>query len=79
MSKTPGNSVRSNPELIREAVAASGLSARRFAERIMARDERTIRRWVAGDTEIPPVARRWLEDWIALSAAARARVVKALE
>jgi ribosome-binding protein aMBF1 (putative translation factor) len=69
----------SDPELIRASIEASGLSARRFAERIMARDERTLRRWSAGDTEIPPVARRWLEDWLALSAAARLRVVKALD
>ncbi len=66
-------------ELVRDAIEASGLSARRFAERIMARDERTIRRWVAGDTEIPPIARRWLEDWTALSNAARERVVKVLD
>jgi ribosome-binding protein aMBF1 (putative translation factor) len=68
-----------DPDLIRAAIEASGLSARRFAERIMARDERTLRRWSAGDTNIPPIARRWLENWLELSAAARARVVKDLD
>jgi len=69
----------SDPELIKAAVAASGLSARRFAERIMARDERTLRRWSAGDTEIPPIARRWLENWLELTNVGRARVVMSLD
>jgi ribosome-binding protein aMBF1 (putative translation factor) len=67
-----------DPELIREAIEASGLSARRFAERILARDERTVRRWVAGDTDIPPIARRWLEGWLALSKATRSRIIREL-
>lgn len=65
-------------DLIRSAIAASGLSARQFAERVMARDERTIRRWSSGDIAIPPQARDWLTRWLAISDAARERVVRAL-
>jgi hypothetical protein len=69
----------SDPELISAAITASGLSGRRFAERVMARDERTVRLWRAGTTRIPPLARMWLERWIALSDAARERIVRALD
>lgn len=61
-------------DLIQAAIAASGLSARRFAERIMARDERTVRRWSSGEV-IPPIARQWLEDWCALPERDRVRVI----
>lgn len=47
-------------ELLRRAITASGLSARRFAEDVMVRDERTVRRWIAGDVEIPAVVLRKL-------------------
>ena len=68
-----------DPDLVRAAIDASGLSARRFAERIIGRDERTVRRWVAGATEIPPVARAWLEHWTSLSDTARDRIVRYLD
>jgi hypothetical protein len=64
--------------LILAAVEASGLSARRFAERILSRDERTVRRWSAGDPAIPPVAREWLEAWLALTKKDRATIVRLL-
>ncbi len=67
-----------DPELIAAAIEASGLSARRFAERVVSRDERTVRRWVAGDIDMPPIARAWLKRWLALSDATRARIVGAL-
>lgn len=52
-------------EVIRAAVAASGLSTREFAYEIMAgRDERTVRRWLLGET-MPPKVRAWLEAWLA--------------
>ena len=66
------------PGLIRAAIAGSGLSARQFAERILSRDERTIRRWVSGEVEPPPQAQRWLTRWVALPAADRATVVRLL-
>jgi hypothetical protein len=34
-------------------IAASGLSARRYAVEVLLRNERTIRRWLAGDSPIP--------------------------
>lgn len=49
------------PDLLRSAIAASGVSARRFAEDVMGRDERTLRRWSSGEVEIPPLALRWLQ------------------
>jgi hypothetical protein len=65
-------------ELISASITASGLSARRFAEHVLARDERTIRRWVAGEIAIPPQAREWLVHWLTLSEATRQRIVGAL-
>lgn len=48
-------------ELLSAAIKQSGLSARRFAREIMLRDERTIRRWLAGDSPIPEAVMRFLE------------------
>lgn len=47
-------------ELLERAIAKSGLSARRFAVEVLTRDERTIRRWLAGDRPIPQVVRKKL-------------------
>lgn len=47
--------------LLRAAIEASGLSARRFAVEILLRDERTVRRWLAGDSPIPEPVVRFLE------------------
>ncbi len=49
-------------DLLRRAVEASGMSARRFATEVMIRDERTIRRWLAGEY-MPDAPRQWLERW----------------
>jgi hypothetical protein len=48
---------------LRAAIARSGLSARAFAAHVLTRDERTVRRWLAGDSPIPvPVLQsRWLD------------------
>ncbi len=40
-------------ELLRARVEASGLSARRFATEVLRRDERTLRRWLSGESPIP--------------------------
>lgn len=48
-------------DLLRAAIDASGLSARRFAVEVLIRDERTIRRWLAGDSPIPATVIKWLE------------------
>jgi hypothetical protein len=42
-------------DLLAAVIAASGLSARRWAEDVAWRDERTIRRWLAGDSPIPAI------------------------
>lgn len=53
----------SNPaEILRRAIEASGLSARRFATEILLRDERTIRRWLAGDRPIPKAVLAFLTE-----------------
>ena len=40
------------------------LSLRSFAETVMVRDERTVRRWRAGTVPIPAVATRRLEQYM---------------
>jgi len=42
-------------ETLRDAISVSGLSIREFADRVLVRDQRTIRRWLAGDRPIPEV------------------------
>lgn len=39
--------------LLEADIQRSGLSARQYAMKIMLRDERTIRRWLARDAPIP--------------------------
>ena len=39
-------------ELVAAAVAASGLSARTYATRVLRVNERTVRRWLAGESAI---------------------------
>ncbi len=68
----------SDVEIIAAAIKASGLSAKRFAERILSRDERTVRRWQSGEIAIPPLARDWLARWLDLTDAARKRIVLTL-
>jgi hypothetical protein len=46
--------------LLRAAIDSSGLSARRFAVRVLLRDERTVRRWLAGDSPVPRAVADWL-------------------
>lgn len=64
-------------ELLRAGIEAAGLSARRFAVALLARDERTVRRWLAGDVMPAPVV-DWLTRWLALTDAARTRIVREL-
>ena len=65
--------------LLRAAIARSGLSARQFATTVLLRDERTCRRWLAGDSPIPAPVLRWLrhrwpddDGWTALETALKA-------
>lgn len=48
--------------LLRAAIAASDLSARRYATEVLTRDERTVRRWLAGKSPIPQAVLRYLES-----------------
>lgn len=49
-------------DLLRDAIKRSGLSARLFAKKMLMRDERTVRRWLAGDAPIPRAVIEWLEE-----------------
>jgi hypothetical protein len=51
-------------DLIRLAIRHSGLSDRRFAADILLRDERTIRRYLAGDSRLSERVRAFLVDYI---------------
>lgn len=51
--------------LLEAAVDRSGLSLRRFAAELLARDERTARRWRAGESPIPESVQRWLQRYLA--------------
>lgn len=58
---------RPNPsprDLLADAIAKSGMSARQFATQLMGRDERTIRRWQSGDSPIPEAASAWLRRYV---------------
>ena len=50
-------------ELLVAAIKASGLSSVAFARDLMGRNDRTIRRWLAG-APIPPIAVRWLAAYL---------------
>lgn len=49
--------------ILAAAIARSGLSARAFARHVLTRDERTVRRWLSGESPIPRdvLASRWLD------------------
>lgn len=52
-----------NDEAIRQlraAISRSGLSARAYARKVLIRNERTVRRWLAGDAPIPTAVRDFL-------------------
>jgi len=70
---------QSDVNLIVDAILASGLSARRFAEWITWRDERTIRRWSSGEVPIPTTARVRLTWFLSISEAKRRTFVDVLE
>ena len=40
-------------EQLRAAIEFSEMSDRRFATQVLGRDERSVRRWVAGDLPVP--------------------------
>lgn len=54
------SSAPSSADLLRSAIDASGMSARQYAADVLLRDERTVRRWLAGDSPIPDPVIRFL-------------------
>jgi hypothetical protein len=48
--------------LLRIRIEESGLSDRQFAVKCLKRDERTIRRYLAGDVEMPKIVRELIRD-----------------
>jgi hypothetical protein len=48
-------------------IKRSGLSARAFARDVLWRDERTVRRWLAGDSPVPAVVADRLREELAKS------------
>jgi hypothetical protein len=53
-------SVAPGPEILRAVIAASGLSQVRYAETVLFRNPRTVRRWLAGDAPIPRAVMQFL-------------------
>jgi hypothetical protein len=51
-------------KLLQDAIAASGLSDRRFATEVLIRDERTVRRWLSGESPIPAVVLTFLRAYL---------------
>ena len=51
-------------ELLKAAIQASGGSARAFARRPLLRNERTVRRWLAGERPIPQEVRDYLLELV---------------
>lgn len=41
--------------LLRKRITESGLSNRKYAETVLTRDERTVRRWLSGKSPLPKV------------------------
>ncbi len=54
----------SDKKLLKDAIEASGLSDRRFATEVLIRDERTVRRWLKGDSPIPAVVVEFLREYL---------------
>lgn len=54
----------SDAALLTKAIEASGMSARRFAVRVLIRDERTVRRWLAEKSPMPKPVRDFLTAYV---------------
>ena len=55
----------SDAELLRAAIAASGLSVRKFAV-VLVRDPRTLFRWLSGESPLPRAVRERCEQLVAV-------------
>jgi hypothetical protein len=50
-----------NRDLLSALITASGLSIAEFARTVLGRDERTVRRWLTGEIDVPESAAVWLQ------------------
>jgi hypothetical protein len=55
----------SDRDLLANAIKRSGLSARVFARDVLWRDERTVRRWLSGESPVPAVVADRLREELA--------------
>ena len=51
-------------KLLLRRIKESGLSQRQWAKRVVYRDERTIRRWVSGESPVPSVIYPLLDNLV---------------
>ena len=49
-------------ELLLQRIGESGLSQRQFAMKVLYRNERTIRRWISGESPVPEAVACVLES-----------------
>jgi hypothetical protein len=73
MGRKPDSSpdaIAKDVTLLKNAIASAKMSTRRFAHSVLARDDRTVRKWLNGNTTMPAFAR---EKCIEVVRAARRR------
>ncbi len=61
MSESRNDSEADHRDLLARVIASSGLSVRQWAKQVVLREERTVRRWIAGDSPIPQVVVEFLK------------------
>lgn len=66
-------------EVLRAAIEKSGLSTRRFAADVLSRDERRVRRWIAGEDAIPPAVIAFLRRLHSVTVDETGRVITELQ
>ena len=49
-------------DILEARITESGISAKTFADLVLKRDERTLRRWRAGESPMPDPVRRFIRD-----------------
>jgi hypothetical protein len=49
--------IAADVELLKNAIASTGMSVRRFAHEELVRDDRTVRKWLEGETTLPAQVR----------------------
>ena len=49
-------------KILEARITESGISAKKFADLVLKRDERTLRRWRSGESPMPDLVRRFIRD-----------------